>query len=193
MTINIIIVIMASSIKKSNSARIFVGFSVPEHVRKEIKGAMNYYDKYLKRFVPEDNWHITLLFLGEVAEYKRCLDSVAKDITCLFLPTLSVVYIGKGLKRSQLWAYVEKNNSVVNLRDKIISRTKKLRLPTGRGAHNFNPHIRLGDMLETAQSIGIADQPVTATFVPKKVNIYRSDLSKKMPVYSVERQINLSA
>ena len=194
---SIIIVIIMRSAKRERGARIFLGIDIPENIRKKIREAMNYYDKYLERVVPEENWHITLLFLGNVDRYSYYLSRIANDLRCPFLLTVSMLYLGRGLKGSQLWAYVEKNNSLINARKELGERVKKARMPVSvdlpkiQEGNNFVPHVRVGDMLKTTQGRGIADRPVAGTFAPKTVNIYRSELVDGLPKYFIEHKINV--
>jgi 2'-5' RNA ligase len=188
---------MKKMIKKRKSARIFIGIPIPTHVRKKICEAIKYYDRYLERVVPEENWHLTLFFLGEVSRYDYYLKRINGDLGCPFLPTVAINYVGRGMRRSQLWAYVENNNVLLNMRREIRSRIIKTRMPVSaklpntKELENYNPHVRVGDMLKATQGVGISDQPVAATFVPKVINIYESDLGGEYPVYRLLEKIKI--
>jgi len=122
--------------------RLFVALPLPWEVRNRldllcggIPGA---------RWTPEDNFHLTLRFVGEVPE------SVAADVddalATIRMPAFDLTLDGVGhfgpLQRARaVWAGVERNASLSRLQQKVDQTLMRAGLPADR--RKFVPHVTL--------------------------------------------------
>lgn len=175
------------------SMRMFIGLEVPANVRTQIREHLKDYTRHTKKLVPEENWHITILFVGEVLEYKQYLEPLEEVMPQTFLPTLSLTHIGKGLQPQQLWAFAKNTTLLGKLQKQLIDRLNSLHIGLESNVNSsFTPHIKLGDLRTGSANGLIADLPMLAAWRVEKLNIYRSDLSHSGANYSVIGHINLS-
>lgn len=122
--------------------RLFVALSLPETVRWQLRllcgglpGA---------RWVPPENFHITLRFLGEVDG--RDADYVDASLASIRAPGFTlklagVGHFGSGNRVRTVWAGVEKEPALQHLHDKIESAVVRAGLPPDR--QKFTPHVTL--------------------------------------------------
>ncbi|MGH6981303.1 MAG: RNA 2',3'-cyclic phosphodiesterase [Stellaceae bacterium] len=118
--------------------RLFAGIDLPP----ELKLSLSTLPGGLPgaRWVDAGNYHVTLRFIGEVNE------GLAADIdaalTRIEAPGFDLALAGIGtFGNRQLWVGVERNDSLIRLRDKIENALVRLGLePEGR---RFQPHVTL--------------------------------------------------
>jgi 2'-5' RNA ligase len=122
--------------------RLFIGIALPDDIRFQLSllcsGLPNV------RWVPPENLHITLRFIGEV-DGGVCQDidaSLAGVRAPRFALSLGGVgHFGNGGNVRVIWAGVEKAPALRHLRDKVESAVVRAGLaPDGQ---KFNPHITL--------------------------------------------------
>ena len=176
------------------SIRMFIGVEVPDDVREKIQESLNGYTRFTKSLVPEENWHVTVLFMGEVFDYKQCLEALSAVMAQAFIPTLSLTHIGKGLKPQQLWTFAQATPLFGGLQKQLIGRLNSLDIAFkgDNVGSNFVPHIKLGDLRVGSSNNLLADLPMLAVWRVEKLNIYRSELLHAGANYSIVGHINLS-
>jgi len=170
--------------------RLFVGLDLPWPIREQfdrldggIPGA---------RWVPEENFHLTLRFIGEVTPVQA--EEIDLALATLRGKAFDVTFAGvgtftKGGRETQLWVGVERNPALDHLQGKIEIALQRAGLPPER--RRFTPHVTLA-RLDNA--------------VPQKIaaflqahNLFRSDpvrfdhftlfssqLGKEAAVYTAE-------
>lgn len=148
------------------------------------------------RWVPAENIHLTLKFLGDVSlnNLELLKDALKSEAAGLASFNISVGGIGAYPKiRSPrvLWVGVEGPETLISLQRSVENQMEKLGYERDR--RNFSPHLTLGRVSRSAQPgevravataleayklgfIGIS--PVTA------VHLFRSDLHPEGAVYS---------
>ncbi len=175
--------------------RLFVALDLPWEVKEElsdlscnIPGA---------RWVPADNFHITLRFIGEASR----LQAEEIDLALATLRGRSFQFSLSGLgwfekygKVSMLWAGVERNADLARLQSKVETALHRVGIPPDR--RRFTPHVTLARM----------DMPVTQalTSFVQAHNLYRSApiradnvtlfssfLGKDQPTYTPEAEYAL--
>ena len=121
--------------------RLFVAIRPPEVIRDLLIDAMD--DAPTLRWVPDDNLHLTLRFIGEVErpmaeDLARALDRIHGDIL-----SLRIDGIGKFEQRNggALWAGVEPKGPVAALAAKVERACQSAGLEPERRA--FHPHVTL--------------------------------------------------
>ena len=128
--------------------RLFVGIGLPETLSERLTGLRGQIPG--ARWVPPENHHITLRFVGEVDEEVAAdLDvSLARIDAPPFELALHGVghFESRGLVRS-LWAGVEPDQALDHLHAKIESACQRVGLePEGR---KFHPHVTLARCRDT--------------------------------------------
>ena len=175
-------------------ARLFIAIPIPDHVAGALEQALSHYPQYIEMVTPVGNWHLTLLFLGEVKNYSWYRRRLTKDLPQPYLPVITVTHVGRGLHRGQLWAYAHETNVLKNVRAQICRRVSKLHMPMVRAAkqqkEKFVPHVRLATLRPATCGIGLADYPVGMTFTVRQAVIWRSELLPNGARYTSEGTIN---
>jgi RNA 2',3'-cyclic 3'-phosphodiesterase len=123
--------------------RLFVGLELPRELRQRvallsgagIPGA---------RWVPPENYHVTLRFIGETPRYLA--EEIDHALAGLKVPwfTLTLAGIGtftKGGRSQSLWIGVERSEPLERLQSKIETRLQRCGLAPER--RRFQPHLTL--------------------------------------------------
>ena len=176
--------------------RLFVALALPETVRWQLRllcgglpGA---------RWVPPENFHLTLRFIGEVdgAEFHDIDAALAGLRAPRFSVSLAGVgHFGSGNKLRSIWAGVDKQPALNHLRDKVESAVVRAGAePEGK---KFHPHVtlarskgetvpKLGDFL--VQHSLFRSQPFDVTHF----TLFSSYLNHIAAIYTPERSYELS-
>ncbi len=128
--------------------RLFVGLALPEDVRASLSGLCAGVPG--ARWVPPENLHLTLRFIGEVPhdEADDIHDALMTVRTRRFeLSLAGVNHFESGGQARQLWVGVEKNPELEALHSRIESALVRMgRPPEGR---RFKPHVTLARLKDT--------------------------------------------
>lgn len=180
--------------KNTNTARLFLGIPIPAPAEQAITAAIRKYPPTIERVIPSANWHITLVFLGEVKQHEQYMDALLQPLPQAFLPTATVTHVGQGKKPSQLWAYIHVTHALHEVRNILLQRLEEAKFPLPDQSKNpqFTPHITVARLAEVNR-FGVPDQPVHTTFVPQEICLYRSFLKKEGAKYTVEGTLSLEA
>jgi 2'-5' RNA ligase len=122
--------------------RLFVALSLPENVRWQLRLLCGGLPG--TRWVPQENFHITLRFLGEVDG--RDADYVDASLASIRAPGFQLKLAGvghfaSGNRVKTVWAGVEKEPALQHLHDKIESAVVRAGLtPQGQ---KYTPHVTL--------------------------------------------------
>ena len=176
--------------------RLFVALALPETVRWQLRllcgglpGA---------RWVPPENFHLTLRFIGEVdgAEFHDIDAALAGLRAPRFSVSLAGVgHFGSGNKLRSIWAGVDKQPALNHLRDKVESAVVRAGAePEGK---KFHPHVTLARSKgETVPKLGeflvqhslFRSQPFDVTHF----TLFSSFLNHTAAIYTPERSYELS-
>lgn len=175
-------------------ARYFVGLAVPAKVQVSIAEAMKHYREYITYTVPEENWHMTILYMGELPGIEEFLSELTKPLPQVFVPAISVTHLGQGVQTDQLWAYVHITPTIEALHKDLVKRAEKagIILPEDTYNRSFVPHIRVADINPSQNKLGMPDAAVTVTFSAVEAHVYKSHHEKEGVSYTQEAVIPLS-
>ncbi|HEY0421127.1 MAG TPA: RNA 2',3'-cyclic phosphodiesterase [Acetobacteraceae bacterium] len=170
--------------------RLFVALDLPWPVRERL--AMLAGGLPGARWVPRENYHLTLRFIGEVAAHRA--EEIDLALAALrsrgFALTLSGVGVfEKGGRALSLWAGVERNASLDHLQNKIETALQRAGLDPER--RRFTPHVTLArldnvppvKLMEYVQSHNLfRTEPIPV----EHFSLFSSRLGKEAAVYEAE-------
>jgi 2'-5' RNA ligase len=184
-----------SHAKGGRAMRLFVALDLPWEIKEELSDLS--FNLIGARWVPTDNFHLTLRFIGEAGR----LQAEEIDLALATLRGRSFAFSLSGMgwfekvgRVSALWVGVERNENLAKLQAKVESALYRIGLPPDR--RRFTPHVTLARM----------DVPVTPelTRFVQANNLYRSTpiradnvtlfssfLGKDQPTYTPEAEYAL--
>lgn len=169
----------------------FVALSIPDTARSVLQQAMHHYEDHLDRFVPEQNWHITLAWLGSDALSHSILPELLKPLPQSFTMTVNITHVGRGKKPDMLWAYAAPTVALQKLHQATIERLQAMHVPLPQKDSLFIPHISLGYLSEALKNRGLADQASNVTFPVHQLDVYESAATLAGQRYTSIGQIHL--
>lgn len=130
--------------------RLFVALPLPEDVRDRLARLASGLPG--ARWVPPENYHVTLRFIGEVPEdtahdVDAALDMVSASPFPVTLDGMGT--FGSGHRMRTLWAGVAPSEPLRHLRDKVESALVRAGLPPEE--RKFTPHVTLARLGDTPQ------------------------------------------
>jgi 2'-5' RNA ligase len=147
-------------------------------------------------WVPEENLHLTLRFIGEVDEIlAQDLHDALLDVQA---PAFSLEIAGTGVfetgrRPHTLWASVQKSDALVRLQGKIESAL--VRAGCEREARKFKPHITLarlkGTSLERLHPLLAAHALMREEAPVGHFTLFSSKLGGGDPIYTAEAEYPL--
>jgi 2'-5' RNA ligase len=177
--------------------RLFVGLELPWELRQRV--AMLAGGIPAARWVPPENYHVTLRFIGEAPRF--IAEDIDHALAALKAPgfSLSLAGVGtfaKGGRSQSLWVGVERNEQLDRLQSKIETALQRCGLEPER--RRFQPHLTLARLDGTAEAkvAGFVQahnlfraEPVTM----EHFTLFSSLLGKDQPVYTAEVEYELLA
>ena len=176
----------ARSLKK----RLFIAISLPDNIREQL--AELFVGVPGARWVPAEQLHITLRFIGEVDEKMfneivRALKSIS--YTSFPLQLRGVGYFGRARAPRVLWVGMDDGSELERLQGKVEAILGKVGLPSDN--RKYNPHVALA-RLRSVPTKEVTDYLSThARFQTQRFNVdgfslYSSQLRRSGAVHVVE-------
>lgn len=176
--------------------RLFVGVELPAEVRQRLAalggGIPN------ARWVPEENLHLTLRFIGNVDE--GVADEIAEALGQIGAPPFAITLAGfdtfkSGRHPHALWVGVERQPALSHLRDKVESVAVRCGLEPER--RKFTPHVTVARLKDPAPPDRLqrflAENGLfkAGPFPVEHFTLFSSHLSRNGAIYTVEATYGL--
>ncbi|MCB1191506.1 MAG: RNA 2',3'-cyclic phosphodiesterase [Leptospiraceae bacterium] len=175
--------------------RLFTGIYLPYGIRERLSNLC--YGIPGINWVSEENFHITLKFIGEVEEEKLfdISDSLSEIKFTPFTITIRGVGSFQGKPNQILWAGVQESEELINLFNQIEKVLGQHEIPKEK--RRYSPHITLGrakginqkkldEYMFTNHDFSILESVPINNF-----QIFSSVLKPKGPVYTIEREYDM--
>lgn len=180
--------------------RAFVGIPVPPEARSVLLGAQ--VGLRVGKLVPEENFHLTLAFLGEHPE--SMVEDVHDGLSGILAGPVEIKSIGMGTfgdaRPRALFADVEGNRPLKDLRKKVRQAVRDYGVELN--SERFHPHITLArfgagligeDAVAAGEFMARHARRAEVEFKATSFCLYRSHLGKYGPIYEVLAEYPLSA
>ena len=176
--------------------RLFVALDLPHSLRERLSWMSGGLPG--ARWVPPENYHVTLRFIGEVPGYRA--EEMDLALTALRAPGFTVQLSGvgtfeKGGRVTSLWAGVDRNPQLDHLQAKVETALQRAGLERER--RRFVPHVTLA-RLDGVPVAKIADWVAGHNLfrsVPVPIEhftLFSSRLGKEQAVYTPEIEYGLA-
>jgi 2'-5' RNA ligase len=170
--------------------RLFVALTPPDSLRDTLTSL----DQGLRgaRWVPRENLHVTLRFIGEVEEgLAREIDQafMALRVDPFSLTVSGLGLFGTGHRQRTLWAGVEKTPDLVRLKHKLDRILDELGLEPDR--RQYTPHITLARLDDPHPDrlrayVEAHNLSISQSFPVEAFSLYSSHLRRDGPLYTEE-------
>jgi RNA 2',3'-cyclic 3'-phosphodiesterase len=176
--------------------RLFVALDLPWELRERL--AMLAGGIPGARWVPSENHHLTLRFIGETPKHRA--EEIDTALAALRVPGFALTLAGigcfaKGSKAVSLWAGVERNPALDHLQNKIETALRRAGLEPER--RRFAPHVTLARLDNVPEAKLAAYVQAHNLFRAEPVpvahfTLFSSRLGKEQAVYTPEVEYELS-
>jgi len=177
--------------------RLFVALDLPWDLRERLVG-LSGGGIPGARWVPPENYHLTLRFIGETPGYMA--EEIDNALSGLKAPGFSLVLAGVGTfakagRSVTLWVGVERNPQLDHLRGKIETALQRCGLEPER--RRFQPHVTLARLDNVTEIRLVPFVQAHNLFRAEPVRIehftlFSSRLGKEQPVYTPEVEYELT-
>jgi RNA 2',3'-cyclic 3'-phosphodiesterase len=177
--------------------RLFVALDLPWHLRQRVAALVGGGIPGA-RWVPPENYHMTLRFIGEAPAHRA--EEIDLALAGLRARGFSLTLAGlgtfaKGGRSTALWVGVERNPQLDHLQSKIETALQRIGLEPER--RRFQPHVTLARLDNVAEgklaSFVQAHNLFRADPVPvEHFTLFSSQLGKEASVYTAEVEYALA-
>lgn len=180
---------------KISSMRTFLGISIPDEVKEQLTSIC--YGLPDIKWVDEENFHITLVFLGEQTqeEVDRISDFCSEiSVSNFDLELRSVGVFGKQKSPSILFAEVKQNPHLLQLQKILDSGLRKRGIQPER--QEYHPHVTIGRFknfynAKISPYLEEFSDFSSSSFAVSEFHIYSSRSSANGPIYRIEESFSL--
>ncbi|MFH1749493.1 MAG: RNA 2',3'-cyclic phosphodiesterase [bacterium] len=116
--------------------KVFVALEIPSSIKLKIQKEIVRISKDSYKSIPTNNWHITLLYIGEARENN--LKDIYKNFDAIKFPNFNITCKKIKKHKNMLWVDIEKSKA--NDLTELLRKKYKLRHIN----RSYKPHINLG-------------------------------------------------
>lgn len=184
-------------LKPFSMSRLFVALEIPEIVADALSTIQSGVEG--ARWLPIENFHLTLAFIGEVDRhgYNAAIDALSTIEAPVFDLRLSGIgHFGDRKKPHTLWAGVEASPPLVHLQSKVETALRRAGFTLER--RKFKPHVTIAYLKNVSQEAAALFSAQHGLFScgPFPVNafhLYTSHLGNEAAFYRIEASYSLSS
>jgi 2'-5' RNA ligase len=158
------------------------------HLEKEIE------KKIKVNWIPLQNLHLTLLFLGYIEINK--LNEIINESQKLILGQPQIfkelkikikkIDYGPPFKKRMIWLYIEKNNQLMEIKHQLEKMLNYLNINYQKDHRDFLPHINLTRLKKNINNnLPNISQELNWGIILNKINLYESYLEKPFARYEI--------
>ncbi|TGM08919.1 RNA 2',3'-cyclic phosphodiesterase [Leptospira barantonii] len=175
--------------------RTFLGIAVPDEVKEQLTSIC--FGLPDVRWVPKENFHVTLVFLGEQSvEQLEILSEFCSRVSFpeFHLNLKSVGTFGKQKSPSILFADVNPSPELLKLQKILDSGIRRIGLQPDR--QDYHPHVTVG-RFKNSNGIRVLTYLeefsgfISSSFPVSEFHIYSSKTFSEGPIYSIEESFSL--
>ena len=176
--------------------RVFVALELPQWVKDNLERSANQFADYANggNFVPKENLHLTMHFLGNVEPSNLIFVQSAMDsVKNLPAPTLAITQFAIQRMGDIVWAKVRQSNELVALHDSLGEKLEQNGFEVEHRA--YRPHVTI--IRKKSFSLPFSEvtknvQVFNAPFVATRLTLFESVFAERgvsyRPLYTVELQ-----
>lgn len=127
---------------------------LPKQALAAIERALAPYAPYISTATDASSWYIPLAFIPE--------HTAIPELKHPYVHIVTILSLGEGEVKGQLWARIQETAGLQNLRKKVIEHVLSHGIPVSSD-NSFVPHIYLGTF-SSIPPLGITDTPVRISF-----------------------------
>ena len=181
-----------------SNAHYFIGIEIPEHVREHLKELQEQLqvNKYFKKVSDFEDFHITLLFLGDWGKERErqmlwtALEARLKESENFTLMLKNIGFFGKERFPRVIWADLEEQDNIFDLQEKITDEADKFGFT--REKRPYRPHITLAKSYNTTEHYPVITNSLTPLlWQVKEVSLFKV-LPGEKPMYKSVSKICFS-
>ena len=138
---------------------------------------MRSYQGVLEKSVSQEKWHCTMLFLGNADLSAHAQEIITQPIRQSFHPVITILSLGEGKKQGQLWAYVQIQAFLHEIRRELMQRVEaaEILLSTSEQTQELVPHIHIGTLILSSAGATVPDIPVKTVFSLPELVLLKSN------------------
>ena len=170
--------------------RLFVALPIPDHIQSALNAMCHGLNN--ARWVPEENRHLTLFFIGEVENgLADDIDSALRQIEVppVEISLESLGFFAKKERVHTIYSKAKRTDELVHLQKKVESALVRAGLPPE--SRKFTPHVTLARLKPVPVFVAeeyCASQhhPEALTFTAQHFTLYSSKLTPQGSIYTPE-------
>lgn len=173
--------------------RVFVALNLPQKTKDNLERSANQFAAYSSggNFVPKDNYHLTLHFLGNVAPNNLIYVQSAMDsVKNLPAPELAIAQFAMQRSSDIVWAKLRHNADLVTLHDMLGDKLEKDGFEVEHRA--FRPHVTLIrkksftlPWAEVTKNVDVYNKPFVATELVLYESVFGDDGVTYRELYNI--------
>ncbi len=177
--------------------RVFVALELPQKVKDNLERSSRQFAEFANggSFVPKDNLHLTLHFLGNVEPSDLIYVQSAMDaVKNLPAPTLAVMQFAMQRTNDIVWAKIRQSTELTELHDKLGERLETNGFEVEHRA--YRPHVTLIrkksftlPFSEVTKNVQVFNMPFAATKLTLFESVFDGGGVTYRPLYTVELKV----